>query len=98
MFSSLPDRWYYFTGSPVEFLGILRLHQARQLLLASHPGQMTVTEIGHELGSWDLGRFAGAYRELFGELPSATLRKPSRISARIRRHGLRRDPGDRRNG
>ncbi|MCL4203513.1 MAG: helix-turn-helix transcriptional regulator [Pirellulaceae bacterium] len=77
-----------FGLSPVEYLRILRLHHARQRLLASCPDQTTVTEIGYELGFWDLGRFAGAYRELFGELPSATLRKPSRRSASIRHLGL----------
>lgn len=64
-----------FGLSPVEYLRILRLNQARRLLLASCPDQTTVTKIGYELGFWDLGRFAGAYRALFGELPSATLRK-----------------------
>jgi AraC-like DNA-binding protein len=76
-----------FGLSPVEFLRILRLHQARRLLLASCPDRTTVTRIGYELGFWDLGRFAGAYRELFGELPSATLRKPRRISTSIRQPG-----------
>ncbi|TVS09693.1 MAG: AraC family transcriptional regulator [Planctomycetaceae bacterium] len=76
-----------FGLSPVELLRILRLHQARRLLLASCPDQTTVTRIAFGLGFWDLGRFAGAYRELFGELPSATLRKPTRISASIRQPG-----------
>jgi AraC-like DNA-binding protein len=76
-----------FGLSPVEYLRILRLHHARQLLLASCQDQTTVTEIGYELGFWDLGRFAGAYRELFGELPSATLRKRTQRSASIRQHG-----------
>jgi AraC family transcriptional regulator, ethanolamine operon transcriptional activator len=71
-----------FGLSPVEFLRILRLNQARRLLLASCPDQTTVTQIAFGVGFWDLGRFAGAYRELFGELPSATLGKPSRPQAK----------------
>ncbi len=70
--------------SPVEYLRILRLHQARRLLLASCPDQSTVTQIAFGLGFWELGRFAGAYRQLFGELPSETLRKPALVSIGVR--------------
>jgi AraC-like DNA-binding protein len=66
--------------SPIEFLRIHRLHQARRLLSASCPDESTVTQIAFGLGFWDVGRFAGAYRQLFGELPSQTLRKPVRVS------------------
>jgi AraC-like DNA-binding protein len=66
--------------SPVEYLRIHRLHQARRLLLGSCPDETTVTQIGFGLGFWDLGRFAVAYRQLFGERPSETLRKPVRVS------------------
>ena len=66
--------------SPVEYLRILRLHQARRLLLGSCQDETTVTQIAFGLGFWDLGRFAGAYRQLFGERPSETLRKPVRVS------------------
>ncbi len=61
--------------SPLEYLRVLRLHQAQQLLLSSRPDQTTVTAIAFDLGFWDLGRFARSYRGLFGELPSVTLRK-----------------------
>jgi len=65
----------YYGLSRVEYLRLCRLHQARSLLMVGCPDQTTVTKIAFELGFWDLGRFAGAYRELFGELPSATLRR-----------------------
>jgi AraC family ethanolamine operon transcriptional activator len=64
--------------SPVKYLRILSLHQARQLLLASCPDQNSVTQIALRVGIWELGRFARDYRKLFGELPSETLRKPIR--------------------
>lgn len=74
--------------SPVEYMRIRRLHRARRLLLENCPDQMTVTQIAFGLGFWDLGRFAGAYRQLFGERPSETLRKPVRKTPqRICRRG-----------
>jgi transcriptional regulator GlxA family with amidase domain len=33
-----------------------------------------VTDVAMQLGFGHLGRFAGHYRELYGEAPSATLR------------------------
>lgn len=59
--------------SPQEYLRIRRLYEARRLLRASGPDRTTVTEIAFALGFWDPGRFAGAYRSLFGERPSETL-------------------------
>ena len=64
--------------SPVKYLRILRLHQARHLLLTHCPDQTSVTQIASEVGFWELGRFSRDYRKLFGELPSETLRKPIR--------------------
>jgi len=69
----------YYGLSPVEYLRMRRLHQARSLLRVGCPDETTITKIAFELGFWDLGRFAGAYRELFGELPSATLRSRVRV-------------------
>lgn len=65
--------------SPIEYLRLHRLHQARRLLLAHCPDETTITRIAFEQGFWDLGRFARAYRQLFGERPSETLRKPVRV-------------------
>lgn len=63
--------------SPLKCLRLHRLHQARRLLRASCPDETTVTQVAVELGFWDLGRFAGAYRQLFRERPSETLRRPA---------------------
>jgi AraC-like DNA-binding protein len=66
--------------SPQEYLRIQRLHQARRRLRASCQDETTVTQVAFGLGFWDLGRFAGAYRTLFGERPSETLRKPVQVA------------------
>jgi AraC family ethanolamine operon transcriptional activator len=54
------------------------------LLHASDPEETTVTQVAFGLGFWDLGRFAGAYRRLFGERPSETLRQRARGSIGVR--------------
>jgi AraC-like DNA-binding protein len=51
------------------------MNMARRALTTSSPGQDTVTAIASRYGFWELGRFATAYRSLFEETPSATLRR-----------------------
>ncbi len=58
--------------SPHRFLWLRRMQLARQALMA-HAPNATVTDIATNLGFWELGRFAGHYKRLFGETPSATL-------------------------
>jgi AraC-like DNA-binding protein len=61
--------------SPHRFLALRRLHLARRALLRSDQDSATVTRIAMSHGVWELGRFAVAYKSLFGESPSATLRR-----------------------
>ncbi len=49
----------------------------RKLQNPNHERQ-SVTEIVAGCGIYELGRFAGEYRRLFGELPSETLARSSR--------------------
>mgnify|MGYP001039928241 FL=1 len=61
--------------TPVAYLSRLRLHRARQALLAAGRGSTTVSAVALDWGFWHLGEFSRAYKECFGELPSDTLRR-----------------------
>jgi AraC-like DNA-binding protein len=60
---------------PIRYLWLRRMHLARRALRMSDPATTTVTEIATDYGFWELGRFSVAYRELFDETPSASLRR-----------------------
>ena len=63
--------------SPGKFLSLLKLNEARRLLKSS---DITVTSAASQVGVYELGRFAAAYRTHFGELPSETRRStPARV-------------------
>lgn len=59
---------------PNRFLKLRRLIQVRRALQRASPDTL-VSEVATRHGFWDLGRFAGDYRNLFGESPSRTARR-----------------------
>jgi AraC-like DNA-binding protein len=61
--------------TPTAYLIRLRLHRARQALLAGTHGSTTVSAVALDWGFWHFGDFSRAYKECFGELPSDTLRR-----------------------
>jgi AraC family ethanolamine operon transcriptional activator len=65
----------YFGIGPVGYLKRRTLNLVRTTLQTADPSVMTVTQVAMQFGVWELGRFAQDYRLLFGELPSATLRR-----------------------
>jgi AraC-like DNA-binding protein len=67
----------YFGMGPMHYLWLRRMHLARRALLGADPQATTVTAVATDYGFWELGRFSVDYRMLFGELPSASLRRPA---------------------
>lgn len=61
-----------FGMGPQQYYMLERLHVIRRALREARPGD-TVTLICSRFGVWDLGRFAGMYRKIFGIHPSIEL-------------------------
>ena len=60
--------------SPKRFAIHDRLNEVRRALSDPRATNATVTNIATEHGFFELGRFAGRYKAVFGETPSETLR------------------------
>lgn len=74
---ALFDGFRRFRGfSPMAYLRSVRLERVRENLQHAQPGE-TVTTIASQWGFFQFGRFAGLYRQVYGELPSETLRSKS---------------------
>ncbi len=72
---ALFDGFRRFRGqSPMALVRSLRLERVRQDLLDARPGD-TVTSIACRWGFFQFGRFAGQYKQAFGESPSQTMRR-----------------------
>ena len=63
---------------PIRYLTLRRMYLVRRALQHADPSKSTVTRIVTDHGFWELGRFSVAYRTLFGEPPSETLRRHAR--------------------
>ena len=60
--------------SPGHYMRLRRLNLAHTALGHADPAATSVAEIAEHYGFLELGRFAGVYRTIFGEMPSETLR------------------------
>jgi AraC-like DNA-binding protein len=80
---SLRNAFYDVRGmSPKRFVLQERLNEVRRALRDADATRGTVTTIATDYGFFELGRFAGTYKAVFGETPSATLRSdPAREMA-----------------
>jgi AraC-like DNA-binding protein len=64
--------------SPRRYHRLRRLQLVHRVLRDDELGPSSVSAIARRFGFRELGRFAANYRVLYGELPSATLRRTSR--------------------
>jgi len=64
--------------SPRAWSQIARLNAARQDLVEGHTEEVRVSNVAVRWGFLHFGRFSASYRNLFGELPSATVAKKRR--------------------
>jgi AraC family ethanolamine operon transcriptional activator len=62
---------------PLRFLRLLRLHMARRELARSQAASTTVADVADHFGILHHSRFAAEYANLFGEMPSQTLARPT---------------------
>jgi AraC-like DNA-binding protein len=67
--------------TPQSFVRKMRLNRIRHDLATEKEARCTITLLANRWGVGELGRFAGWYRELFGELPSETrARRMARVA------------------
>lgn len=64
---------------PVRYLRLRQLNEIRWQLLEAGKQGRTVTQVLQAAGAYDMGRMAGAYKALFHECPSETLRSSLRV-------------------
>ena len=64
----------YIGISPVRYLRVVRLNEARRELMTSRKKRVKVMDVALNWGFVEMGRFSGEYRQLFQELPSETLK------------------------
>jgi AraC family ethanolamine operon transcriptional activator len=63
-----------FGISPMAYIKIQRLNGVRRALMNANHNTITVMNVAHEWGFWNASHFAKDYKDMFGELPSKTLR------------------------
>ena len=66
--------------SPYQYVRLQHLNMVRSALRHANSSTETVADLARRYGFWELGRFAGIYRSVFGESPSATLRRAEAIA------------------
>nr|WP_231120026.1 helix-turn-helix domain-containing protein [Mycobacterium colombiense] len=65
----------YLGMSPMAYLREVRLRRAHQTLQDADPTEVTVSSVAYRWGFTNLGRFATAHANRYGETPSVTLHR-----------------------
>jgi AraC-like DNA-binding protein len=68
--------------APSRYRRLRRMQQVHRALSSETPVALSVSKIAGRHGIHDLGRFAATYRAIYGESPSATLRRCDRGTRR----------------
>ncbi|MEQ9261401.1 MAG: helix-turn-helix domain-containing protein [Roseovarius sp.] len=76
----------WFGTTPINYLQMKRLYLARRRLQSG--AHEKVSDVAMSCAFWELGRFAQRYREVFGELPSETLKAATERECPARRVGF----------
>jgi AraC-like DNA-binding protein len=74
--------------TPQSFIRKMRLNRIRRDLATEDEARCTITILANRWGVGELGRFAGWYRELFGELPSLTRARRMAIFRQVAHEGI----------
>jgi AraC-like DNA-binding protein len=68
--------------SPTQYILLRRMHAVRRSLLQADPATARVTIIATEHGFCEFGRFACKYHQMFGEMPSKTLKSRPELTGK----------------
>jgi len=71
-----------YATNPMHYLKLMRLNGLRRTLKLAYSTGASVQSAAETWGFWHLSRLAKEYRELFGELPSETLKSSLSLTTR----------------
>lgn len=71
-----------FGMGPASYLKTIRMNGTRKELLDSDPHKARIADVAGRWGFKQMSQFAADYGEIFGELPSSTLRRRRKCAAR----------------
>ena len=61
--------------TPKAYIKGYRLFKVHRELWRANPSNASISDVANAFGFWHMGQFAADYHKLFGELPSATLKR-----------------------